>query len=52
MARIAGLAPKPPVSGRVSGNLWRQSRYDRRLLRAFHLAAQLSPQVVCVSQTY
>ncbi|REK78924.1 IS110 family transposase [Rhodococcus erythropolis] len=43
LARIAGLAPKPSDSGRESGNLWRQRRYDRRLLRAFYLAAQLSP---------
>ncbi|WP_259120744.1 hypothetical protein [Rhodococcus erythropolis] len=43
MSRIAGLAPEPCDSGRVSGNLWRQRRYGRRLLRRFYLAAQSSP---------
>ncbi|MGR6520916.1 hypothetical protein ACU5JM_04705 [Rhodococcus erythropolis] len=31
------MAPEPSDSGRVSGNHWRQRRYDRRLFRAFYL---------------
>jgi len=38
-AGIAGLAPVPRDSGRISGNLIRPRRYDRRLLRVFYLAA-------------
>ena len=33
LAGIAGLAPVPRDSGRISGNLKRPRRYDRRLLR-------------------
>ncbi len=42
LAGISGLAPAPRDSGRVSGNLRRPRRYDRRLLRVFYLSAQLS----------
>lgn len=42
LAGISGLAPVPRDSGRVSGNLHRPRRYDRRLLRTFYLSAQLS----------
>ncbi|MET8317571.1 IS110 family transposase [Rhodococcus erythropolis] len=52
LAGIAGLAPVPRDSGRVSGNLRRPRRYDRRLLRAFYLAAQLSLRSCVASQTY
>jgi len=41
LAGIAGLAPVPRDSGRISGNLKRPRRYDRRL-RTFHLAANNS----------
>jgi len=52
LAGIAGLAPVPRDSGRVSGNLHRPRRYDRRLLRAFYLSAQLSLRSCVPSQTY
>ncbi|MGW0252796.1 IS110 family transposase [Nocardia goodfellowii] len=39
LAGVAGLAPVPRDSGRISGNLKRPRRYDRRLLRACYLAA-------------
>jgi Transposase IS116/IS110/IS902 family len=42
LAGIAGLAPVPRESGRMSGNLKRPRRYDRRLLRVFYLAANSS----------
>jgi transposase len=42
MASIAGLAPVPHDSGRVTGNLKRPRRYDRRLLRACYMAAHNS----------
>ncbi|GAB1339749.1 IS110 family transposase [Streptomyces sp. E-15] len=40
LAGVAGLAPVPRDSGKVSGNLRRPRRYSRRLLRMFHLSAQ------------
>ncbi|MDV7136928.1 IS110 family RNA-guided transposase [Williamsia muralis] len=52
LAGVAGLAPVPRDSGRVSGNLRRPRRYDRRLLRVFYLSAQLSLQSCQASQTY
>jgi transposase len=42
LAGVAGLAPVPRDSGRVSGNLHRPRRFNRRLLRASYMAAQLS----------
>lgn len=42
LAAVAGLAPVPRDSGRVSGNLRRPRRYDRRLLRALYLSAMIS----------
>ena len=42
LAGVAGLAPVPRDSGRVSGNLHRPRRFNRSLLRASYLAAQLS----------
>ena len=42
LAAVAGLAPVPRDSGRISGNLKRPRRYDRRLLRACYLSAQAS----------
>lgn len=52
LAGIAGLAPVPRDSGRVSGNLRRPRRYDRRLLRAFYLSAQLSIRHNAQSQVF
>jgi transposase len=39
LASVAGLAPVPQDSGKVSGNLHRPRRYSRRLQRAFYLSA-------------
>ena len=39
LASLAGLAPVPRDSGRVSGNLHRPRRFNRRLLRTCYLAA-------------
>jgi transposase len=39
LAAVAGLAPVPYDSGRISGNLHRPRRFNRRLLRTCHLAA-------------
>ncbi len=52
LAGVAGLAPVPRDSGRVSGNLRRPRRYDRRLLRACYLAAQVAIIHDPVSRTY
>ncbi|MFF4484660.1 IS110 family transposase [Streptomyces sp. NPDC001520] len=40
--RLAGFAPRPRDSGRVSGNLRRPKRYHRGLLRSMHLSAMVS----------
>jgi transposase len=42
LAGVAGLAPVPRDSGKVSGNLRRPRRYSRRLLRMFYLSAQVA----------
>ncbi len=52
LAGVAGLAPVPRDSGRVSGNLKRPRRYDRRLLRACYLAAQIAAIHDPVSRGY
>lgn len=39
LACVAGLAPVPRDSGRISGNLHRPQRFNRRLLRTCYLAA-------------
>ena len=39
LASYAGLVPVPQDSGRVTGNLRRPKRYNRRLRRVFYLAA-------------
>lgn len=39
LAAMAGLAPVPYDSGRISGNLHRPRRFNRRLLRTCYLAA-------------
>jgi transposase len=51
-ARPAGLAPVPRDSGRISGNLERPRRYDRRLLRVFYLAANNSIKTCPESRNY
>lgn len=45
LASYAGLVPVPRDSGRVSGNLRRPKRYNRRLRRVFYMAALSSLKV-------
>ena len=52
LAGIAGLAPVQRDSGRISGNLERPRRYDRRLLRVFYLAANNSIKTCPESRNY
>ena len=52
LAGIAGLTPVPRDSGRISGNLKRPRRYDRRLLRVFYLAANNSIKTCPASRMY
>ncbi|GKV71211.1 hypothetical protein NCCP2145_05920 [Pseudarthrobacter sp. NCCP-2145] len=52
LAGVAGLAPVPRDSGRISGNHHRPKRYDRRLLNAFYLAAQSAARYSPQSRTY
>ena len=52
LAGIAGLAPVPRDSGRISGNRHRPRRYDRRLLRASFLAAQSAARYCPDSRAY
>jgi len=52
LAGISGLAPVPRDSGRISGNLKRPRRYDRRLLRVFYLAANNSIKTSPESRDY
>ncbi|MGY4928767.1 transposase [Streptomyces sp. 900105755] len=42
LAGVAGLAPVPRDSGKVSGNLRRPRRYSRRLQRVFCISAQVA----------
>jgi transposase len=39
LASVAGLAPAPRDSGRISGNHHRPKRFNRRLMRTCYLAA-------------
>jgi transposase len=52
LAGVSGLAPVPPDSGRITGNLKRPRRYDRRLLRTCYLAAQIAIRTDPASRTY
>ncbi len=42
LAGVAGLAPVPRDSGKISGNMRRPRRYSRRLLRMFYMSAQIA----------
>ncbi|QUW84423.1 IS110 family transposase [Streptomyces mirabilis] len=42
LAGVAGLAPVPRDSGKVSGNLRRPRRFSRRLQRVFYISAQVA----------
>jgi transposase len=52
LAGVAGLAPVPRDSGKISGNLRRPRRYSRRLLRMFYLSAQSAAVHCPVSKTF
>jgi transposase len=52
LAGVSGLAPVPRDSGRISGTLKRPRRYDRRLLRACYLSAQIAIRTDFASRTY
>jgi transposase len=52
LAGVSGLAPVPHDSGRISGNLKRPRRYDRRLLRACYLSAQIAIRTDAASRVY
>ncbi|MFS0718017.1 IS110 family transposase [Arthrobacter sp. 1P04PC] len=51
-AGVAGLAPAPRDSGRISGNHHRPRRYDRRLLRVFYLSGLSALKSCPASRTY
>ncbi|MEF2978098.1 IS110 family transposase [Subtercola sp. YIM 133946] len=52
LASVAGLAPVPRDSGRISGNLHRPRRFNRRLLRTCYLAALSSLKNSAASRTF
>jgi transposase len=52
LASVAGLAPVPRDSGRISGNLHRPRRFNRRLLRTCYLAALSSLKNSPASRTF
>ncbi|MEV0297638.1 IS110 family transposase [Nocardia sp. NPDC050710] len=52
LASYAGLVPVPRDSGRISGNLHRPKRYNRRLRRVFFMAALSSIRNEGPSRTY
>lgn len=52
LAGVSGLAPVPRDSGRISGNLRRPRRYDRRLLRACYLSAEIAIRTDPASRVY
>jgi transposase len=52
LAGVSGLAPVPRDSGRISGNRKRPRRYDRRLLRANYLSAQIAIRNDPASRVY
>ncbi|GGF20548.1 hypothetical protein GCM10011399_12720 [Subtercola lobariae] len=52
LATVAGLAPAPLDSGRISGNIHRPRRFNRRLLRTCNLAALSSLKNSPASRTF
>jgi transposase len=52
LAGIAGVAPVPRDSGRISGNLHRPKRYSRRLLRTCYLSAEVAARHHPESRAY
>lgn len=52
LASYAGLVPVPQDSGRITGNLRRPKRYNRRLRRVFYMAAMCSLKAGGVSRAF
>lgn len=52
LASFAGLVPVPRDSGKISGNLHRPKRYNRRLRRVFYMAALSSLRSGGPSRTF
>lgn len=52
LAGVAGLAPGPKDSGRISGNMHRPRRYCRRLMRVFYMSAMVAARCCPVSKTF
>jgi transposase len=52
LAGVAGLAPVPKDSGRISGNMRRPRRYCRRLMRVFYMSAQVAARCCPVSKAF
>ncbi|ETA66398.1 IS110 family RNA-guided transposase [Haloechinothrix halophila] len=52
LASVAGLAPAPRDSGRISGNHHRPHRFNRRLMRTCYLAALSSLKNSPASRTF
>lgn len=52
LAGVAGLAPVPKDSGRISGNMRRPRRYCRRLLRVFYMSAKVAARSCPVSRAF
>jgi transposase len=52
LASVAGVAPAPRDSGRISGNHHRPRRFNRRLLRTCYLAALSSLKNSPASRAY
>jgi transposase len=52
LAGVAGLAPVPKDSGRISGNMRRPRRYCRRLLRVFYMSSLVATWHCPVSKAF
>lgn len=52
LAGVAGLAPVPKDSGRISGNMRRPRRYCRHLLRVFYMSAMVAARSCPVSKAF
>lgn len=52
LAGVAGLAPVPKDSGRISGNMRRPRRYCRRLLRVFYMSSMVAARCCPASKAF
>nr|WP_107417239.1 IS110 family transposase [Streptomyces sp. CB00455] len=52
LAGVAGLAPVPKDSGRISGNMRRPRRYCRRLLRVFYMSSMVAARCCPTSKAF